>query len=82
LAPIGERLVAVPRAEEQATDRLDTTARQVLDAVPITMPAETPSIARAAGLSTAVTLRALGTLHQARIVERLDQGWIKVAARA
>ncbi len=81
LAPIGERLVAVPRAEEQPTDRLDTTARQVLDAVPITMPAETPSIARAAGLSTAVTLRALGTLHQARIVERLDQGWIKVAAR-
>ena len=82
LAPVGQRLAATPRAGEQPTDRLETSTRQVLDAVPVSRPAETRSIARAAGLSTAVTATALVTLQQARIVERHDQGWRRSTGQA
>lgn len=79
LAPMGEQLTVPPRGQEQPTDRLDTSARQVLDAVPVSRPARTASVARTAGLSVAVALPALETLKGLGAIERFEEGWLRVA---
>ncbi|CAN5205075.1 DNA-processing protein DprA [soil metagenome] len=75
LAPVGEQLTDPLRAVERPTDRLDISTRQVLDAVPVSRPADAGSITRTAGVSVPVASRALATLHSLGIVERLAEGW-------
>jgi DNA processing protein len=62
LAPVGEQLWLPPRAEDSPFDLLDDVDRRVLEAVPLRTGATTSSVARTAGLATAVTLSALRRL--------------------
>ena len=57
------------------TDGLDAGARLVLDALPVVRPAPPESIARAAGLSVAEVLAALGPLELEGLAVRQGAGW-------
>ncbi len=75
VATTGEHVAPEPRGEVRADDRLPTTVRQVLDAVPASRPAPVGSIARTAGLSQHVVEQALRTLDGSGLVDRFREGW-------
>ncbi|TNM41120.1 DNA-protecting protein DprA [Nocardioides albidus] len=75
LSPSGEHLLDVRRAADQPRDRLSVPARQVLDAVPVSSPAPTASVARVAGMAADEVARLLGDLAAAGHVEQLPTGW-------
>ncbi len=64
----GEHLVPPAREPVRPGDRLGSTERRVLDAVPLVTPAPTASIARTAAVSTAAVEHALSRLH--------STGWV------
>lgn len=76
----GEYLVAVPRGPERRRDRLTTTQRQILDAVPVATPASAVSIARAAGIHPGTVGSALATFETYGLVERMADGWLLTPA--
>jgi DNA processing protein len=80
LSPVGEGIVAAPRAPALPEDRLSATARVVLDAVPVSRPASEVSIARAGGRSVDSTRRALAELRRLGLVEQLGEGWCRSSA--
>ncbi|MFT4287243.1 DNA-processing protein DprA [Nocardioides sp.] len=71
----GEHLITPKRAPQRRRDRLTIRQQQVLDAVPIGVPAPTGDIARTAGLGIVETRRGLDQLEQAGLVVYLDTGW-------
>ena len=71
----GEHLVAVPRGPERARDRLSVKAQQVLDAVPVRHPAQSESIAEAAGVGVMEADERLSELRESGLVELLPVGW-------
>lgn len=71
----GERTVERPQGVVHARDRVSAEERQVLDAVPVVRCATSSSIARAAGLSSAVVDAALMVLESAGLVVRGPRGW-------
>ncbi|MBM7519581.1 DNA-processing protein DprA [Nocardioides nitrophenolicus] len=75
LGAAGEDLSDVARAPAGPRDRLSVRARQVLDAVPVSSPAPTPSVALVAGLGAEEVERLLGGLLADGHVERLPAGW-------
>ncbi|WP_408896127.1 DNA-processing protein DprA [Nocardioides sp. R1-1] len=75
LGAAGEHLVDVPRAPSRPRDRLSVRARQVLDAVPVSAPAPTASVAVVAGLGADEVERLLDALAVDGHVERLPSGW-------
>lgn len=75
LAPSGSFLSEVPRAPVLATDLLSDRERLVLDGVPMTMPAEDDSVARAAGVAVRDVSTALARLQGLGLVERTTAGW-------
>jgi DNA processing protein len=75
VSPAGEAMVVRPRAPETVEDRLDPTARQVLEAVPVAQPAPVLSIARTAGVAADVTAGALDRLVESGLVARGAGGW-------
>jgi DNA processing protein len=75
LAPSGSFLSEVPRAPVLATDLLSDRERLVLDGVPMTMPAEDDSVARAAGVAVRDVSGALARLQELGLVERTTAGW-------
>jgi len=76
LGAAGEHLVEVPRASPRPRDGLTARHRQVLDAVPVTRPAGTDSIARTAGIGVREVYRALMTLEERGMVQRRPAGWM------
>lgn len=72
---MGDDLASHSRGAAVPRDRLNETAKKVLDAVPARGGAGPASIAVAAGVSLDVALSALGGLGAAGYVERTDKGW-------
>jgi DNA processing protein len=75
LGASGDDLVEIARAPAGPRDRLSVRARQVLDAVPVSSPAPTASVAVVAGLGAEEVERLLGGLAADGHVERLPAGW-------
>ena len=75
VSPVGSHTQAPPRAPQRPRDRLPAQEQQVLDAVPVTAPAATSSVARAAGLAGPVVGAALRRLRTAGFVEEGEDGW-------
>jgi DNA processing protein len=75
LGASGDDLAEVARAPAGPRDRLSVRARQVLDAVPVSSPAPTASVAVVAGLGAEEVERLLGGLAADGHVERLPAGW-------
>lgn len=75
LGPAGEDLVPVRRGPERPRDRLTVRARQLLDAVPVAVPAPTSSIALVAGLPPQEVEQLLQGMRQDGFVERSPAGW-------
>lgn len=75
LGPAGEDLAPVPRGPERPRDRLTVRARQVLDAVPVAVPAPTSSVALVAGLPPPEVEQLLQGMCQDGFVERSPAGW-------
>jgi DNA processing protein len=63
------------RAVESPSDRLSAVDRQVLDAVPVMVPAPVHSLARTAGLAERVVRGSLHRLSAAGFVTGSAQGW-------
>jgi DNA processing protein len=76
ISPVGSFLAPVPRGPEHARDRLTDADRQVLDAVPVTQPAEIASIARAAGIALPAAAAALDRLASGGFVVPVEAGWV------
>jgi DNA processing protein len=75
VSPSGSFAQPVPRGEDRPGDRLSVLERQVLDAVPVALPAPTPSVARTAGLAEPRVRDALRSLRTAGFVEEGAGGW-------
>ena len=75
VSPSGCFTQAAPRAAERPTDRLSVMERQVLDAVPVTLPAVTRSVARTAGLAESKVHEVLCRLGSGGFVEGGPAGW-------
>ncbi len=76
LAGVAGRDLAPERVGAPAeVDGLDPRQRKVLDALPVVRAAEPDSLARAAGLSVAEVLAALGPLELEGLAERDGPGW-------
>lgn len=75
VAPSGSFLAEAPRGPVLATDVLTDRERQVLDAVPAVVPADTTSVARTGGVGPADTVAALGRLAGLGLVEQTAGGW-------
>lgn len=75
LAASGEDLGVEPRGPVEDRDRLSVRARQVLDAVPVAVPAPTVSVALVAGLPTDEVERLLRGLADDGFVEPSPRGW-------
>ncbi len=71
----GTHLRDVPRAPEQARDRLGRRHRQVLEAVPVGQPAGLDSIAATAGIALVDTQTALTYLAEHDFVVQGPAGW-------
>ncbi|MDN5892965.1 MAG: DNA-processing protein DprA [Nocardioides sp.] len=71
----GEALFEMPKAPEKARDRLSTRDAQVLDAVPVSKPAQADSIARTAGVGLVGARRSLDNLSGMGLVEVSQHGW-------
>ncbi len=76
----GEHLIAEPRAETRARDRLSQRDQMVLDAVPVVRSAKPDSIARTAGVGLKEVAGALLRLQQRGLVERQNDGWVLAEA--
>ncbi|MFC7505691.1 DNA-processing protein DprA [Nocardioides sp. CPCC 206347] len=81
LGAAGDDLVVEPRGPERERDRLAIKAQQVLDAVPVVVPASTESIALVAGLGVPGVGEVLRGLADEGYVEQLPVGW-RLAERA
>lgn len=75
LAPSGSFMSEAPRAPLLVTDRLSDRERQVLDAVPLTRPAEPAAIARTAGVAERDVRTAVARLGELGLVEQTTVGW-------
>ncbi|GAA4103474.1 DNA-processing protein DprA [Nocardioides kongjuensis] len=75
LGASGQDLGEIARAPDGPRDRLSVRARQVLDAVPVSSPASTASVAVVAGLGAVEVEQLLGGLAADGHVERLPAGW-------
>jgi DNA processing protein len=75
LAPAGSFLAAPPRAPTAVADRLTDRERQVLDAVPVSVPAGTDSIARTAGMAVGEVATSLSRLRSLGLVEGGEGRW-------
>jgi len=76
----GEHLIAEPRAETRARDRLSQRDQMVLDAVPVVRSAKPDSIARTAGVGLKEVAGALLRLQKRGMVERQNDGWVLAEA--
>jgi DNA processing protein len=79
LAPAGESLAPVRRAQELPRDRLSARDLQVLEAVPKVTPAGAASISRTSGVGTKDVVAALQRLLADGFVETSRAGWRLVA---
>jgi len=75
IGAMGEHLTEPARSPTTRRDRLTPTQRRVLEAVPLTRPAGSDSIARTAGLGLVPVRSALEGLVQRGMVEQLPAGW-------
>ncbi|KAB2810513.1 DNA-protecting protein DprA [Pimelobacter simplex] len=75
LGPAGENLAPLRHGPDQPRDRLTIRARQILDAVPVAIPAPTTSVALVAGLPPAEVEQLLQGMSRDGFVERLPAGW-------
>jgi DNA processing protein len=83
LGVAGTHLLVEPRALQKARDKLRPRDARVLEAVPVSRPAEVESIARTAGLGLIEVQSALVRLARDDFVEKLPAGWqLGEAARA
>jgi DNA processing protein len=79
LSPSGSFLSEVPQSPVLVTDRLADRDRQVLDAVPVSMPADCGSIARTAGVADRDVRAAMVRLQGHGLVEQTTAGWRRAA---
>jgi DNA processing protein len=75
VSPAGTHLAEPPRGPETARDRLDLLQQQVLDALPVAVPAPVGSVARTAGLAPQSVTRALEHLERLGLARSSDEGW-------
>jgi len=75
VSPVGSFTQAPRRAADDRVDRLGAVDRQVLDAVPVVLPAPASSLARTAGLAEETVRAALPRLAAGGFVERSEGGW-------
>lgn len=75
IGALGADLAPVKRGAERPRDELDSTAVQVLEAVPISRAKGAAGIATEAGLAVPVVIGTLERLCQLDYVERRDDGW-------
>jgi DNA processing protein len=75
LGVAGTHLIVEPRADQRPRDKLPTRDARVLEAVPVSRPAEVESIARTAGLGLIEVQAALVRLARQDFVIRLPLGW-------
>jgi len=75
VSPVGSFTQAPRRAADAPVDRLPSLDRQVLDAVPVVLPASPRSLARTAGLAEETVRAALPRLAAGGFVERSEGGW-------
>ncbi|MFC5729803.1 MULTISPECIES: DNA-processing protein DprA [Nocardioides] len=75
LGAAGEHLVEEPRGPERPRDALPVRRRQVLDAVPVSEPASTASVALVAGLGVVEVHQVLVRLEEGGLVEQVRTGW-------
>lgn len=71
----GSHLIVEERSSPRARDHLRVREQRVLDAVPVSRPASTESIARTAGLGLVQVRAALGILQRDGFIELTQQGW-------
>jgi DNA processing protein len=71
----GEHLGAQRRGAARPRDALTARHAQVLDAVPVALPAAVDSVARTAGLGLVEVRAALDRLRSLGLVEELPAGW-------
>jgi DNA processing protein len=75
LGVAGTHLLAEPRTDQRARDKLRPREARVLEAVPVSRPAAVESIARTAGLGLIEVQSALVRLAREDFVVRLPGGW-------
>jgi len=75
VSPSGSFTQLPARGEVRPTDRLSETDRQVLDAVPVRLPAPAGSVARTAGLADPTVRAALERLRDGGFVVAGPAGW-------
>lgn len=75
LSPSGSFLSEPVRGQVLVTDALDERDSQVLDAVPVVLPADTASVARTAGVAAVDVSRAMPRLVELGLVEQTAGGW-------
>ncbi len=71
----GEHLLVEKRAPERRRDRLTNRQQQLLDAVPVGVPASTGDVARTARLGVVEARRGLDRLEEEGLVAYADAGW-------
>jgi DNA processing protein len=76
LGASGESTLVEPRGPERTRDRLPKKDARVLEAVPVSRPAETDSIARTAGVPLVQAQSALTRLAREDFVVRTVHGWV------
>jgi len=76
LGAAGDHALAEPRAAPRVRDQLRRRDAQVLDAVPVSSPAQADSIARAAGVGLVDTQAALGRLERGGFAVQAVGGWL------
>ena len=76
----GEHLAEPEQRVQTARDRLGARQRQVLDAVPVSSPAQVDSIARVAGMRLLDVSSTLTKLERAGLVTGTQHGWRLTAA--
>ncbi|RJS44929.1 DNA-processing protein DprA [Nocardioides cavernaquae] len=75
LGVAGTHLLVEPRAVQRPRDKLRPRDARVLEAVPVSRPAEVESIARTAGLGLIEVQSALVRLAREEFVVRVPSGW-------
>jgi DNA processing protein len=72
---MGRHLADEPRGPTRRRDRLSRRQQQVLDAVPVSRPAPSDSVARTAGLGLVEVRSALNSLLRRELVVQTPRGW-------
>ena len=75
VSPSGSFTQAPRRGADRPRDRLSPLDQQVLDAVPVSTPADACSVARAAGVAERTVRETLHRLRSAGFVEVSPRGW-------